>query len=162
MPNANSILNDLAIRLHRLTRHTNIEADLDKRFSDPHPQFDPKIHVLPNWDELSMDTVDVELEFVREKWNGRLGQWNWERVKDWSVDVGKALEGAGDDESMETRSISERDTQRTDSTTEHSTDEANERSFPKVDTANKHERSESDGDVPVKRRRSEPRAAIGH
>lgn len=67
-----------------------------------------------------------------------------------------------DDESMETRSISERDTQRTDSTTEHSTDEANERSFPKVGTANKHERSESDGDVPVKRRRSEPRAAIGH
>jgi len=91
MPNAD----DLAIRLYRLTKHTNISADLEKRFSDPSPEFDPKIHFLPNWDELSMDTVDVELEFVRKKWNGQLEQWDWERVKDWSVDVGKALEGAG-------------------------------------------------------------------
>lgn len=38
-----------------------------------------------------MDTVDVELEFVRKKWNGRLEQWDWKRVRDWSVDVGRAL-----------------------------------------------------------------------
>lgn len=87
MPNAD----DLIFRLRRLKKHTNITADLDKRFSDPRPEFDPKVHVLPNWEELSMDTVDVELEFVRKKWNGRLEQWDWKRVRDWSVDVGRAL-----------------------------------------------------------------------
>lgn len=70
---------------------------------------------------------------------------------------------SSDDGSTETWNTGEGDTQQTDSTTEqHGADETNKQSLPKVDTTNKHDRSESDGDVPVKRRRSEPQAATEH
>lgn len=62
---------------------------------------------------------------------------------------------------MKTRNTGERDTQTDNTTGQHDTNETNEQPS-NVDTTNKHDRSESDGDVPVKRRRSEPYAATEH
>jgi len=80
------------------------------------------------------------------------------------------VNSSSDDESTKTPSTGEGtgegsgkgDTQRTDSTTEHSIGEASEQSPPKVGTTSKHDRSESDCYVPIKRRRSEHQAAIEH
>ena len=70
---------------------------------------------------------------------------------------------SSDGGSTETQNTGEGGTQKTDGTAEqHGTGETNQQSSTKVDTTNKHDRSESDGDVPVKRRRSEPQPATEH
>lgn len=100
-----ALLDDMALVLRYIKRTTNITTDLDKRFSESElrPEFDPKIHVLPSWEEVSKETEDAELNWMKMKWNGELGgrsfgvragldRWDWERVEGWGVDVGEALE----------------------------------------------------------------------